>query len=145
LLLLGEHERIGLSTSLILLFGIGEASQLLVPVGFQRIGHETIVGIHLHEERSAGYIYTRIGNPTIRALEDCVAELEEGAGAVATSSGMGAVTTACLALLARDEHVVSTASVYGPSRTLMENHLSRFGVLSSFVDTSDLEAVRSAL
>ncbi len=95
--------------------------------------------------RSDGFIYTRLGNPTIRALEDCIAEIEEGAGAVATSSGMAAVTTAYLALLRSGDHVVSTASVYGPSRTLMEKHLSKFGVAASYVDTSDLGLVRSAL
>jgi methionine-gamma-lyase len=95
--------------------------------------------------RSDGYIYTRLGNPTIRALEDCVAALEEGCGAVATSSGMGAVATAYLALLNGGDHVVSTASVYGPSRILMEGHLSRFGVASTYVDTSDLDAVRRVL
>jgi len=92
-----------------------------------------------------GYIYTRIGNPTVAALEKCVAQLEGGVGGVATSSGMGAVTTACLALLQQGHHVVSTASVYGPSRILMEKHLSRFGVRSTFVDTSDAENVRHAL
>jgi methionine-gamma-lyase len=105
----------------------------------------TQVGADRFAGKADGYIYTRIGNPTIRALEDCVAALEEGVGGIATSSGMGAVCTVCLALLDRDTHVVSTASVYGPSRTLMEKHLGRFGVSSSFVDTSDLEAVRHAL
>jgi methionine-gamma-lyase len=105
----------------------------------------TQVGADRFAGKADGYIYTRIGNPTIHALEDCVAELEEGVGGIATSSGMGAVSTVCLALLDRDTHVVSTASVYGPSRTLMEKHLGRFGVSSSFVDTSDLEAVRQAL
>ncbi len=95
--------------------------------------------------RADGFIYTRIGNPTIRALEDCLAELEEGVGGVATSSGMGAVTTACMALLERDQHILSTASVYGPSRTLMERHLAKFGIGASFVDTSDLEAVRKGI
>jgi methionine-gamma-lyase len=95
--------------------------------------------------RSDGFIYTRIGNPTIRALEECVAELEGGAGAVATSSGMGAVTTAYLALLGGGDHVVSTAAVYGPSRTILEKHLSKFGVTASYVDTSDLGLVRAAL
>lgn len=92
-----------------------------------------------------GFIYTRLGNPTIRALEDCVKAVEEGAGAVATSSGMGAVSTAYLALLAAGDHVVSTASVYGPSRTLMEGHLSKFGVKASYVDTSSLALVRGAI
>jgi len=62
-----------------------------------------------------GYIYTRIGNPTIRALEDSVAELENGCGGIATSSGMGAVSTLYLAVLSAGAHMVSTASVYGPA------------------------------
>ncbi len=92
-----------------------------------------------------GYIYTRIGNPTIRALEDAVAELENGCRGIATSSGMGAVCTAYLALLSAGDHIVSTASVYGPSRGLMEKDFSRFGVRSSYVDTCDLREVRGAL
>jgi methionine-gamma-lyase len=95
--------------------------------------------------KAGGYIYTRIGNPTIAALESCVAELEEGIGAVATSSGMGAIATAYLALLRQGDHVVSTASVYGPTRILMEKHLSRFGVAATYVDTSNLTEVRGAM
>ncbi len=95
--------------------------------------------------KADGFIYTRLGNPTIRALEDCVAALEQGAGGIATASGMGAVSTAYLAMLRSGDHVESTASVYGPSRTLMERHLSRFGVASTYVDTSDLDAVRGAM
>ncbi len=94
--------------------------------------------------KSEGYIYTRIGNPTLTALEECVTALEEGAGAVATSSGMSAVTTAYMALLNSGDHVISTASVYGPSRTLMERHFSRFGVGSTYLDTSDLTQVEAA-
>ena len=92
-----------------------------------------------------GYIYTRLGNPTVHALEACVADLEEGAGGVATSSGMGAVLTAYMALLEQGAHVVSTASVYGPSRGLLEDHFSRFGVEATFVDTSDVRNILSAL
>ena len=92
-----------------------------------------------------GYIYTRIGNPTIRALEEAVGELENGVRGIATSSGMGAVTVAYMALLDQGAHLVSTASVYGPSRTLVEKHLSRFGVQGTFVDTTDLEVVRRAM
>jgi len=95
--------------------------------------------------KSSGYIYTRIGNPTIAALEDCVSALEDGVGGVATSSGMGAIATAYLALLKQGDHVVSTASVYGPTRTLMEKHLSRFGVAATYVDTSNLGEVRAAM
>ena len=92
-----------------------------------------------------GFIYTRMGNPTVAALEECVADLENGPTAVATSSGMGAVTVACLALLNQGDHIVSTASVYGPSRTLMQTDFSRFGVTSTFVDTSDLDQLAAAL
>jgi len=92
-----------------------------------------------------GYIYTRIGNPTTVALEENVAQLENGFGATAMASGMGAVSTVYLALLSAGDHIVSTDSVYGPSRGLMEKHMSRFGVASTYVDTSDLENLRQAL
>ncbi len=95
--------------------------------------------------RAEGYIYTRIGNPTIRALERNVAELENGADAVATASGMGAVSVVYMALLGQGAHLVSTGSVYGPSRGLIEKHFSRFGVEYSYVDTSDLANVQAAL
>lgn len=94
---------------------------------------------------SDGFIYTRLGNPTIGVLEASVAELEGGFGATATASGMGAVSTLYMALLGAGDHIVSTASVYGPSRGLMENHMSRFGVESSYVDTTDLENIRKVL
>ena len=92
-----------------------------------------------------GFIYSRIGNPTTSALEENVAQLEHGFGATATSSGMGAVSTVYMALLGQGAHLVSTASVYGPSRVLLEKHMSRFGVSATFVDTTDLEALRQAL
>jgi methionine-gamma-lyase len=95
--------------------------------------------------KADGFIYSRIGNPTIKALEDAVAILENGFGGVATASGMGAVTTLYLALLGAGDHVVSTAGVYGPSRVLMEKHMSRFGVESTFVDSSDLAQVEAAM
>ncbi len=102
-------------------------------------------GAALFAGEEDGFIYTRIGNPTIRALEDSVAELENGCGGIATSSGMGAVCTVYLALLESGTHMVSTASVYGPSRGLMEKDFSRFGVQSTYVDTSDVIQVEKAL
>ncbi|MGD8319040.1 MAG: PLP-dependent aspartate aminotransferase family protein [Gemmatimonadota bacterium] len=92
-----------------------------------------------------GFIYTRIANPTIQAFEDAVADLEGGAGGIATSSGLGAVNTVYMALLGQGRHVVSTASVYGPSRGLLENHFARFGTEATFVDSSELESVRGAM
>lgn len=94
---------------------------------------------------SEGYIYTRIANPTIRALEKLVAELENGYDGIATSSGMGAVTSIYMSLLSANTHIVSTAAVYGPARVILEKELSRFGVQSSFVNTSDLNAIRSVI
>jgi len=94
---------------------------------------------------AAGYIYTRLGNPTIAALERAVADLEHGAAGIATSSGMGAVTVIYMALLGQGKHLVSTDSVYGPTRVMVEKHLSRFGVLYDHVDTSDLDQVRRVM
>jgi methionine-gamma-lyase len=102
-------------------------------------------GASLFAGADDGYIYTRLGNPTICALEDAVAELENGCGGIATSSGMGAVCTVYFALLEAGAHIVSTASVYGPSRGVMEKDFSRFGVESTYVDTSDLEQLRAAI
>jgi methionine-gamma-lyase len=92
-----------------------------------------------------GFIYTRLGNPTTDALERQMAELEQGYGAIATSSGMGAVSTVYMALLDQGTHVAGTASVYGPSRLLAEKHLSRFGVESTWVDTTNLDNLRRAM
>lgn len=102
-------------------------------------------GAALFAGEEDGYIYTRIGNPTVRALEENIAELEHGFGGIATSSGMGAVCTVYMALLEAGTHVVSTASVYGPSRGLMEKDFAKFGVQSTYVDTSDPKNVRTAM
>ena len=102
-------------------------------------------GAALFQGREEGYIYTRIGNPTTKALEDCVAILEKGCGGLATASGMAAITTTYLAFLDRDSHLISTDAVYGPSRTVVEKEFSRFGVQADFVDTSDIEKVKSSL
>jgi methionine-gamma-lyase len=86
-----------------------------------------------------------MGNPTIGALEESVATLEGGSSALATSSGMAAVSTVFFALLSAGDHVVCSASVYGPSRVVLERDFSRFGIDSSMVDTSDLELLRGAI
>jgi methionine-gamma-lyase len=95
--------------------------------------------------QTGGYIYTRLGNPTIDALERQVAELENAYGAIATSSGMGAISTLYMTVLSQGAHIVGTASVYGPSRILIEKHFSRFGVECTFLDTSDLDRVCCAI
>lgn len=92
-----------------------------------------------------GYIYTRLGNPTIGALEHLVANLENGYGAIAVSSGMGAVNTIYMGLLSQGDHMVSSAAVYGPSRSVMEKQWSRFGVESTYVNTANIEEIKKAI
>jgi methionine-gamma-lyase len=94
---------------------------------------------------SDGFIYTRIGNPTISALERLLADLEHGTTGVAVSSGMAAVTTIYMTLLGQGAHMISSACVYGPSRVVMEQHFSRFGVESSYVNTSDFSEIEKAV
>jgi methionine-gamma-lyase len=92
-----------------------------------------------------GYKYTRIGNPTTSALENCIAELEGGAAGLATATGMAAISTVFMTFLGAGKHAVSTGSVYGPTRTLLEKELKRFGVESTFVNTANLEEVKGAI
>ena len=92
-----------------------------------------------------GYIYTRLGNPTIEELENAVAELENGVGALAVSSGMAAVNTVYLTLLGQGDHMISHSSVYGPSRGIMEKLYPKYGIESSYVDCTDLANIEKAI
>ena len=94
---------------------------------------------------SDGYIYTRIANPTIRALEQNIAALENGFGGIATSSGMAAIASIYMALLNAGDHIISTDAVYGPARGVLEQDFSRFHVEASFVNTADIEEVKKAI
>ncbi len=102
-------------------------------------------GADLFAGKEKGYIYTRIGNPTINVLEKKLAELENGFGGVALSSGMAAVSTVYMAVLKQGDHMISTSAVYGPSRGVMETHFSKFGVEYSYIDTSDLNEIEKAI
>jgi methionine-gamma-lyase len=93
---------------------------------------------------SNGYIYTRINNPTIDALERQIAVLENGCGGIAVSSGMAAVNVIYQTLLASGDHMVSTDAVYGPSRAIMENHYPKYGVESTYINTTNLENIEKA-
>ena len=92
-----------------------------------------------------GYIYTRLDNPTIAALETTLASLEGGGAAMATATGMAAIATVFLTLLGRGDHVVSTKCIYSATRVLLETELARFGVEVSFVDTSRIDNLQPAL
>ncbi|MDO9578601.1 MAG: PLP-dependent aspartate aminotransferase family protein [Candidatus Cloacimonadales bacterium] len=91
------------------------------------------------------YIYTRLGNPTINALENCIAELENGFGGIATASGMGAVTTVYMAILEQGAHIICSDAVYGPSRTVLETLFAKFGVEVSIVDSTNIENIKAAI
>jgi len=95
--------------------------------------------------KADGYIYTRISNPTIRAFEKCIAELENGFDGIATSSGMAAVSSVYMSLLGGGSHIVSSDAVYGPARGVLEQDFSRFHVEASFVNTSKLENIIAAI
>lgn len=92
-----------------------------------------------------GYIYTRLGNPTINALENAVAELENGYKGVACASGMGAVTAVYIGLLGAGAHMVGHNAMYGPSRMVMETIFKRFGTESTFVDATEVQNVIDAI
>lgn len=92
-----------------------------------------------------GYIYTRLGNPTTRQLEQRVAALEGTEDAAATATGMGAVSAALLTFLQQGDHLISSKAVYGCSFALMNHMLTRFGIEVDFVDMTDEAAIEAAI
>jgi methionine-gamma-lyase len=102
-------------------------------------------GASLFSGSGKGYIYTRMGNPTIKALEDAVAQLEHGHKGLACASGMAAIHTVFGTYLAKDNHIICSEAVYGPTNTLLASVLTKFGVDVSFVDTDNLSAVKNAV
>jgi methionine-gamma-lyase len=94
---------------------------------------------------SSGYIYGRLNNPTVNALEEGVALLESGFGGIAASTGMAAVTSVFLAFLGEKIHVVATDAIYGSSHVALESELSRFGVETTFVDSSEAGNIERAI
>jgi O-acetylhomoserine (thiol)-lyase len=93
----------------------------------------------------AGHIYTRISNPTTAVLEERLAALEGGVGAICTASGMAALHLAIATLLDAGDHIVASASLYGGSINLLAHTLPRFGITTTFVKPRELEAFRAAI
>ena len=93
----------------------------------------------------AGHIYTRISNPTIAVLEERLAALEGGVGAVCTASGMAAMHLAIATLLSAGDHIVASASLYGGTINLLTHTLPRFGITTTFVKPRDHSAMRAAI
>ena len=95
--------------------------------------------------RKPGNIYTRITNPTTAAFEERIAALEGGVGALATASGMAAVTYTILALAHAGDHVVAASTIYGGTFNLLKETLPRYGITTTFVDVDNLEEVEAAI
>jgi O-acetylhomoserine (thiol)-lyase len=93
----------------------------------------------------AGHIYTRISNPTTAVLEERLAALESGVGAVCTASGMAAMHLAIATLVSAGEHIVASASLYGGTINLLTHTLPRFGITTTFVKPRDLDGFRNAI
>lgn len=93
----------------------------------------------------AGHVYSRISNPTNSALEERIAALEGGVGAIATASGQAALHLAIATLMNAGSHIVASRSLYGGSHNLMEYTLPRFGIDTTFVDPRDVDAFSAAI
>ena len=92
-----------------------------------------------------GNIYSRISNPTVAVFEERMASLEGGIGAVATASGQSAEFLVCSALCEGGDHIVSSAHLYGGTRTLLEVQLARFGIETTFVADDSIDAYAAAM
>ena len=93
----------------------------------------------------AGHVYSRISNPTNAVLEERIAALEGGVGAIATASGQAACHLAIATLMGAGSHIVSSQSVYGGTHNLLDYTLRRFGIDTTFVDPRDLGAFAGAI
>lgn len=92
-----------------------------------------------------GNVYSRYTNPTVRTFEDRMAALEGAEQAVATSSGMAAILSTCLALLKSGDHIVCSRSVFGTTTVLLNKFLGKFGVATSVVPLTDIAAWEAAI
>lgn len=93
----------------------------------------------------AGHVYSRLSNPTNAVLEERIAALEDGVGAIATASGQAALHLAIMTLMGTGSHIVASAALYGGSHNLMAYTLPRFGIETTFVDPRDPQAFKSAI
>jgi len=107
--------------------------------------HDTDHAESLFSLDEPGNIYTRIGNPTVDVFEKRIALLEEGVAAVATSSGMAAITLSILNLAQAGDHIVSANNLYGGTYNLLQTTLRRYGISTTFVDPTKPEAFKEAI
>ena len=92
-----------------------------------------------------GYIYSRISNPTVSALEERLASLEKGIGAICTASGQAALHLTIATLLNAGDHIISSNRIYGGSRNLLGLTLKRFGIETTFVDPTKITQIKKSI
>ena len=93
----------------------------------------------------AGHVYSRLSNPTNAVLEERMAALDHGVGAIVTASGQAAMHLAVVTLMGAGDHIVASRSLYGGTHNLLEYTLSRFGISTTFVDPRDVDAFAAAI
>lgn len=102
-------------------------------------------GARLFKGEEEGYIYTRMRNPTVEAMEDAVAALEGGHKALGCGSGMAAIHTLFATVCDQNSHIVCSSSVYGPTMTILETFFTKFGVEVTFVESSHTDEIKNAV
>ncbi|MEC8821014.1 MAG: PLP-dependent transferase, partial [Pseudomonadota bacterium] len=106
---------------------------------------DTDTAVGLFNIERAGHVYSRLSNPTNAVLEERIATLDNGVGAIATASGQAAMHLAIATIVSAGEHIVASRSIYGGTHNLLDYTLRRFGIDTTFVDPRDLDAFASAI
>lgn len=125
----------------------GPAGATNVPiVQSSAFAHETAEDLEdLFRGRKSGHIYTRLNNPTTESLERRLALLEGGVAAIATASGMAAITTAVLTILRAGDEILASSSLFGGTYSLFRDTLSNYGISTRFVEPTDTNALSEAI
>jgi O-acetylhomoserine (thiol)-lyase len=106
---------------------------------------DTDTAAALFNMETPGHVYSRLSNPTVAVLEERIAALEGGVGAIATASGQAALHLALVTLMGKGGHIVASASLYGGSHNLLAYTLPRFGIETTFVPSRDHDGWRRAI
>ena len=125
----------------------GPAGATTVPiVQSSSFAHATAEDLEdIFRGRKLGQVYTRVGNPTTESLEKRLALLEGGQAAIATASGMAAITTAVMAIVRSGDEILASSSLFGGTFSLFRDTLSNYGIRTTFVDPTDLAAVEDRI
>ena len=102
-------------------------------------------GSAIHNEEKDGYYYGRLGNPTQRALEAVIVDLENGESALSLASGMAAISAVIFTVVKSGEHIVAPQSMYATTTNFLHHIKERFGIETTFVDATNAENYRAAI